>query len=140
MHDAVTALAHFYETLTPQSLARLGDFYATDACFKDPFNEVQGIAAIECIFRHMFAHLDDPCFEVTARIADGRQAMLGWVFRFRRRDRRIEIRGVSHIQFDNSARVIVHRDYWDAAEELYAKLPGLGVVMRALRRRLSATE
>jgi len=32
-------------------------------------------------------------------------------------------------------RVAVHRDYWDAAEELYEKLPVLGSLMRWLKRR-----
>jgi hypothetical protein len=30
-----------------------------------------------------------------------------------------------------------HRDYWDAAEELYEKLPVIGVLMRAMRSRLA---
>jgi len=34
--------------------------------------------------------------------------------------------------------VTYHRDYWDTAEELYAKLPLLGGLMRLLRRRLAA--
>ena len=29
----------------------------------------------------------------------------------------------------------MHRDYWDAAEELYEKLPILGGLMRWLKRR-----
>ena len=36
---------------------------------------------------------------------------------------------------DNAGRVAFHRDYWDAAEELYEKLPGLGGLMRWLKRR-----
>jgi steroid delta-isomerase len=28
----------------------------------------------------------------------------------------------------------VHRDYWDAAEELYEKLPVLGALMRWLKQ------
>ena len=32
-----------------------------------------------------------------------------------------------------------HRDYWDAAEELYEKLPVLGALMRLLRRKLAAS-
>ena len=39
-------LADFYETLTPASIATLGEHYAPDARFKDPFNEVAGIDAI----------------------------------------------------------------------------------------------
>jgi hypothetical protein len=31
--------------------------------------------------------------------------------------------------------VALHRDYWDAAEELYEKLPWVGGVMRWLKQR-----
>jgi hypothetical protein len=35
-------------------------------------------------------------------------------------------------------RVAVHRDYWDAAEELYEKLPVVGGVMRWLKKRANS--
>jgi steroid Delta-isomerase len=31
--------------------------------------------------------------------------------------------------------VVFHRDYWDAAEELYEKLPVIGALMRWLKKR-----
>ena len=133
-------LADFYETLTPASIATLGDHYAPDARFKDPFNEVVGTAAIRRIFAHMFATTEAPRFEVTDRIEQGGQAMLGWTFRFALRGRALTVRGVTHLRFDADDRVTLHRDYWDAAEELYEKLPLLGGLMRAVRRRLRATD
>ena len=132
-------LAHFYETLTPDSLAALDALYAPDARFKDPFNEVAGTAAIRRIFAHMFATTDAPRFVVTACIEQGEQAMLGWEFHFALRGRALTVRGVTHLRFDADGRVVLHRDYWDAAEELYEKLPVVGGLMRALKRRLSAT-
>jgi len=30
---------------------------------------------------------------------------------------------------------VFHRDYWDAAEELYEKLPVIGALMRWLKKR-----
>ena len=44
------------------------------------------------------------------------------------------MRGASHLRFDAAGKVVLHRDYWDAAEELYAKLPLIGPPMRLLRR------
>jgi steroid delta-isomerase len=32
-----------------------------------------------------------------------------------------------------TGKVVWHRDYWDAAEELYAKLPAIGWLMRFLQ-------
>ena len=40
-------VVRFYETLSPESLARIGEVYAAEARFKDPFNDVVGLAAIE---------------------------------------------------------------------------------------------
>lgn len=132
-------LARFYETLTPAALDGLDQLYAPDARFKDPFNEVAGTAAIRRIFAHMFATTEAPRFEVTDRIEQGGQAMLGWTFHFALRGRALTVRGVTHLRFDADGRVTLHRDYWDAAEELYEKLPVVGGLMRALKRRLSVT-
>lgn len=132
-------LARFYETLTPAALPGLDQLYAPDARFKDPFNEVAGTAAIGRIFAHMFATAEAPRFEVTDCIEQGEQAMLGWEFHFVLRGRALIVRGVTHLRFDADGRVVLHRDYWDAAEELYEQLPLLGGVMRLIKRRLSAS-
>jgi hypothetical protein len=36
---------------------------------------------------------------------------------------------------DDEGRITLHRDYWDAAEELYEKLPLIGSLMRWLKKR-----
>ncbi len=131
-------LARFYETLTPAALEGLEQLYAPDARFKDPFNEVAGTAAIRRIFEHMFATTEAPRFEVTDCIEQGGQAMLGWAFHFALRGRALTVRGVTHLRFDAEGRVTLHRDYWDAAEELYERLPLIGAPLRWLRRRMSA--
>ncbi len=130
-------LARFYETFTPAALPGLDQLYAPDARFKDPFNEVAGTAAIRRIFAHMFATTEAPRFEVTDCIEQGEQAMLGWAFHFALRGRPLVVRGVTHLRFDADGRVVLHRDYWDAAEELYEKLPLIGAPLRWLRRRMS---
>lgn len=139
--DVVAAarnVATFYEHLSPAALPRIGTFYAEDACFKDPFNDVRGLSAITRIFEHMFETVEAPRFVVNTSIAEGQQAMLGWAFHLRLRGRALVIRGVSHLCFNARGQIVTHRDYWDAAEELYAQLPVVGSLMRLLQRRLSA--
>ncbi len=136
---AVDRIADFYETLSPAMLDRLDTLYAVDVRFKDPFNEVVGVASIRRIFEHMFAKVDAPRFIVTRRIVQADQAMLGWDFHLRLRGRDIVVRGVTHLSFDVDIRVALHRDYWDPAEDLYAQLPLIGTLMRVLRRKLSAS-
>jgi steroid delta-isomerase len=131
----VDALIRYFHDLTPESVARLAEFYTEDAFFKDPFNEVRGAKAIQRIFAHMFEQAAGAHFLVTEKLVDDNSAMLVWEFRYGKGQR---IRGVSHLRFAADGRVAYHRDYWDAAEELYMKLPGLGMLMRWLRRRLAA--
>jgi steroid delta-isomerase len=40
------------------------------------------------------------------------------------------------VRFGPDGRVTYHRDYWDAAGELYAKLPVVGPLMRYLARKM----
>ena len=139
MRQATHRLATFFETLSPQSVSQLHTVYDAQATFKDPFNEVQGLPEIERIFRHMYVALDQPHFVVTGQVVDGSQAFLTWEFRFRfkRFDTTMlqAVRGASHVVFNEQGLVTMHRDYWDAAEELYEKLPVLGGVMRWLKKR-----
>ena len=131
----------FYESIGPADLRRLNEVYADDAYFRDPFNEVSGHSEIARIFGAMFEHLDDVRFEILVVVADGSGAMLTWNMRYRvRRWRPHEtqtIHGASHLRFAPDGRIAYHHDYWDAANELYAKLPVIGPVMRWLRRRLA---
>lgn len=138
LDSAIDALVQFFEQLQRADVAKLKNFYASDTFFKDPFNEVQGVAEMERIFAHMFEALDQPHFIVTGRVAQGQECFLVWDFRFRfKRFDRVTwqtVRGTSHLRFDDTGQVVFHRDYWDAAEELYEKLPGVGALMRWLKR------
>jgi hypothetical protein len=49
-----------------------------------------------------------------------------------------EIAGASHFRFNHEGLVTLHRDYWDAAEELLQKLPVVGAPIRWLRRRFAS--
>jgi steroid Delta-isomerase len=135
------SLKQYFETLTPASVAKMGDFYTEDAYFRDPFNEVRGLPAIERVFAKMWESLDDPRFVIVNVVQQDNEAFLEWDFLFtvkRLRSRgQMTVRGVSHLRFAADGRVQYHRDFWDAASELYAKLPMIGSVMRWLARKMA---
>lgn len=137
----VDRVVQLYESLAPGDLAaegRLARVYHPQARFKDPFNQVQGLAAITAIFGHMFKSLQAPRFIVITIVAAGDEAFLTWDFSFQRPGKAaaaMTIHGASHLRFGTDGRVLSHRDYWDAAEELYEKLPLIGALMRWLKRR-----
>ena len=140
--ERVARVVAFFEALTPADVARLHELYRDDARFKDPFNEVQGVAAIRHVFEHMYVALDAPRFVVRDIVAEADQCFLTWdfLFRFKRfsPEREQCVRGASQLRFGEDGRIALHRDYWDAAEELYEKLPAVGAVMRWLKRRANA--
>ncbi len=138
MSDPEPLLA-WYAALTADSVRQAGQFYAPDAQFRDPFNDVRGVAAIEAVFAHMFVNTQEPRFLIGERIVQGEQAFVTWRFVFRLRGAPYEICGGSHLRFNQTGLVVLHRDYWDAAEELLQKLPLVGAPIRWLRRRFRVT-
>ena len=141
MTPALERLVRFYEGLTPSTLERVTSVYACDASFVDPFNDVVGTAAIAQVFRHLFDQVDAPRFAVVETYEDGSRAALLWSMKFRFRGERDErvIEGMSRVEFDAEGRVISHRDFWDSASQLYAKMPVIGRLVAPLTRHLSAS-
>jgi hypothetical protein len=137
--DALKRLIQYWQSLTPDAVDRIADVYAEDAYFRDPFNEVTGIVPIKHIFADMFVRLIEPRFTIVESIEQPHGVMLIWDFDFRIRDLKPamprRIHGASHIRFAADGRVIYHRDYWDAAGELYEQLPLVGGLMRWLKKR-----
>lgn len=140
--EAVTRVIALFENLSPADVARIGQFYAADARFKDPFNDVRGVPAIQQIFAHMFVALENPRFIVTGRVVQGDQCFLTWdfLFAFKSFHKGVmqTVRGASHLVIDGQGLVSLHRDYWDAAEELYEKLPVVSALMRWLKKRANS--
>lgn len=135
MTSIVTAnLMTWYAALTPESLTAIDQFYAPDAQFKDPFNEVCGTKAIRQIFEHMFATTDKPRFVFIDVLEQDTQCFLTWTFHFGLSGKTYEVTGGSHLRYDSDGKIIDHRDYWDPAEELWQKLPLIGFFIRFLRR------
>lgn len=138
MDASLPKLVEFWQTLSPAALHQIDAHYTDDASFRDPFNAVTGLPEIRRIFEEMFERLVDPRFTVLEVIASGDSAFLVWDFTFAIRALKPQqirrIHGGSHLRFAPDGRVCAHRDYWDAAGELYAQLPVLGPVMRALAR------
>jgi steroid delta-isomerase len=135
---ALAAYAEFFSALTPARLDGLEHLFAPTARFKDPFNDVQGIAGIRRVFEHMYDTLQEPRFTVLGQAGEEHIGYLHWRFDFVSNGERRAITGMSRVVFDADGRVVEHTDYWDPAEQLYAGIPVLGTVLRWLRRRLSA--
>ena len=130
--------ARAFEVMTEASLADLPALLAPDVRFVDPFNDVRGADRYVAIFRHMYEVCGDPAFVVLDKAIGQRAAYLKWSFKGRMKGKptTFEIIGMSEVTFDAEGRVTAHIDHWDAAGQLYERVPVLGAVLRMLRRRL----
>jgi steroid Delta-isomerase len=138
INERATALVAFFESFALGSVADMGRYYAKSAYFKDPFNEVRDLVGIQHVFLRMYETTLAPRFTISEVFYADEAVMLRWDFDFRIKSWRPavprRIRGVSHIRFGPDGLVTYHRDYWDAAEELYEQLPVIGSVMRLFKK------
>ena len=139
LSEAVEAYIAFYEEMTPDTVTRLEDICAPDVRFRDPFNDVTGVAAYRSILERMFEDVDAPRFAVRDWALSGRIAYLRWDFSFQPRKGGAPwaSEGMTELHFDESNRVIAHLDHWDSGSQFYARLPLIGSLIRLIRKRLS---
>jgi steroid Delta-isomerase len=138
---ALTRLIKFFENISLQDCSRKAEIYSEDATFKDPFNQVVGVEKIAPIYAEMFEVMHDPRFRIATAVKQGNNAFLTWDYTFRLKKFQPEvtqhIHGASHFVLAGDGRIAVHRDYWDPAESLYAKLPIIGALMRFLQKKFA---
>lgn len=128
-----------WRELGPASVETLVACFADQGRFRDPFNDVRGADAIRRVLEHMFDSCEAVHFDVHAAALDGHLGFVHWTCRLRLArwpDREQVLRGVSTVRLDRAGRVAEHIDHWDAAEQVYERLPLLGALLRAVKRRL----
>lgn len=127
------ALLNFFENIDASGLEKLEQYYTDDCYFRDPFNEVHSRAELYKLFKAMLK-LKDLSFDIHDRIQQGDKAFITWDFRFNALGKQQCIHGGSLLKFAADGRVKSHVDYWDAAEGVYEKIPGLGSVLRLIKK------
>lgn len=135
----LAAYARWYEAIAPERLDEARSLLAPDIRFKDPWNDVRGVDAFLRIHARMFAQVRHPRFAVLHIVQDGRVGYLRWRFDFsdKRGRRAFSVEGMTEIHLDAQDRIVQHIDHFDVAGQIYERVPVLGAVLRAIRRRLA---
>lgn len=135
----LAAYCRLFETLSPDRLDELRGLCTPDVRFVDPFQEIVGIDRYVGLYAHMFRIVTAPRFEVLDRALGVETGFIRWRFIGRIRGRDLAIDGMSELRFAAAGdRVREHVDHWDAAGQVYARLPLAGAAVRALRRLFAA--
>ncbi|MFO1070186.1 MAG: nuclear transport factor 2 family protein [Geminicoccaceae bacterium] len=135
---SIEAYARYWETLSPATTGDLRGLARSDLVFRDPFNEIRGVDAVVAMLDRMFRDLGQPRFVVVRIASDGPVSFIRWDFTFELRGRPLRIEGVSEVELDGEGRVARHIDHWDAAGQVYERIPLLGGLLRQVRKRLAA--
>ena len=136
-NERFSEIANWFQTLTPEALNSVGDIYASDAIFIDPFNQLKGIKAVRAVYQHMFDTLSNPRFVITNSVCQHHAGFMTWDFKFSLRAQEMSIAGCTQFELNDAGLITLHQDYWDPAQQIYEKIPVLGSVLRMLRRKLS---
>lgn len=136
---AATAYGRFWAELSPATTIDLLALADPAMRFKDPFNDFRGADRVVAMLDHMFQNTEAPRFVVAHTAVADDTAFYRWDFtcRLRRPRTALDLAGVSEVRFGPDSRVVEHIDHWDAASQVYARIPVLGAVLRLLARRLA---
>ena len=139
--EALARFADFVGEMTAASMRqKVGQVYAEDAYFNDTLKELVGVAAIE----EYMAHSMEATQSVRARVDDVAVSDGNYYVRWTMEIHFKELNkgqvarsvGISHLRFDRSGKIVLHKDYWDAADGLFQYLPVLGRAVRWVKGRL----
>ncbi|MGI9481732.1 MAG: nuclear transport factor 2 family protein [Hyphomicrobiales bacterium] len=131
------------QNLSREKLDGFFELTAADIEFRDPFNHTRGREPMREIFEDMFEKLDPVSFEILEHVSDHERGLvfMYWIFRAGNKlTGPMEFAGMSRVHLNAEGKVDAHLDFWDAASELYEKVPVMGSVLRAMKSRLRVEE
>lgn len=140
LNQSLNKYIEYYQTLTLRSVRLIEKIADPQIVFKDPFNRVEGVDNVVAIMRKMFEDVENPSFTVedSAWGRDDRTAYIKWVFMFGPESKRQQIYGMSEVMFSPEGLVVMHNDFWDAAENIYERVPVLGFILKLIKKKIAA--
>jgi steroid delta-isomerase len=140
--DAAEPYLRFLTALTPATVGQLDRYCTQDVHFRDPFHDTVGVEAYRRVLLAMYEAMEIEEFAVTAPAYRDAGCHFEWTLRYRFRSALLPrapatIPGATRLRLNADGLVAEHTDYWDAGA-IYERTPGVGVLVRALKRRIAA--
>jgi len=139
--DPLDRYVAFFEGMTEGDIVRVPEIYAPDARFKDPFSDFRGHDHLQRMFTAMLRDVRGYGLVVDAKVRDGQTGWMKWTMHGHVRALGREewtVTGTSIVRFNDAGQVTEHVDYWDAASQMYERLPVIGWILRRIRARFAA--
>ncbi|MDZ7854148.1 MAG: nuclear transport factor 2 family protein [Halomonas sp.] len=137
----VKAFCAFFNKLDKTCTKKLYEVYTDDVDFTDPLHHIKGREALEDYFSTLYDNVTSCRFVFHTTLQKDDTAFVTWTMHLvhPRLDggRVVEVEGCSHLIFAEDGRVTRHRDYFDAGDLLYERLPVMGPAVRWVKRQLT---
>lgn len=138
MPDPIGRFKEVFNQLDASNLNLLGEIYQPDVVFRDPVHELEGLEALRDYYAGLYEGVVSCRFEFEDELITDGRAVLVWVMHFEHarfcRGQTLSLAGASHLRFGE--KVFLHHDYFDMGAFIYERVPLLGSVIRAIKRRL----
>jgi len=134
---ALERLEAYFADMTPASVAETRSIYADRAVLYDNLAVVTGAKNIEAYFAKAAGEVDGLQVQFEQVSRTGIDYYIRWKMIITSEGlspgEPLISYGVTHFRFDDDGRVLLHRDFWDAATGLYEYLPWIGDMITRLR-------
>jgi len=136
-------MAELFHDMSPEKVrALVPSIYASDAYMNDSLKVIVGAKTIEDYLAKGAKDSRRLSFDFADVVAstEGPDYYIRWDMTLDRKGvnggEPLRVAGASHIRFDASGRVILHRDFWDTGSGFYERLPLVGWLIGKVRARL----
>jgi hypothetical protein len=138
---AVARFEAFISDLSTATVkANIRGVYAPKLYFNDTLKTMRDVDALEKYFLSSDDAMSAYALQVEQTVSTPEGVFVRWrmdvTFRRFQKGKVQSSIGISHVRFDKDGRVVYHQDYWDSGSNLYEKIPVLGALIRAVKRRL----
>jgi ketosteroid isomerase-like protein len=138
---ATAAFTDFVRQMRAESIAaHARRVYAEDAYFNDTVKEIEGSEAIAEYLAESLGATEEVNVEVVDVVRSGMDFYYRWVmdikFRSLNGGNWARSEGMSQVRFNGEGRVVLHRDFWDAAGGLFAYMPVVGWLIKWIKGRI----
>jgi hypothetical protein len=129
------AFQEVFAVLDPSRPFPVERLYDADVRFEDPFHRIEGREALGRYFDRLSRNVLRCTFDFHTVLLGERDVMMTWTMHLTPRGRLarpLDLSGASHLVVGE--RCCSHRDYFDAGELIYERVPVLGAVIRGIKR------
>ena len=140
------SLIALYNLGAPYTVEQLSTVYSDDIQFTDPAHSIVGLPALCAYLNHQYSNVNFCEFLLKGEWHSDNNLFIQWDMAVQHPKlnggKTIIVIGISHLQYqidlESSAKVFLHRDFFDLGQLLYENIPLLGAINRQLKKGLTS--